>query len=255
MNRHRLQLPTRTIRYADVNPSNIIVNDYVDSKYSPTQKVVYLTYNGEPFQIQSPEIRLVAYGIPSDNPQFVKTEKDRMFIKIPEDLNNNKCVDFFKKFEEIEKVFDSDEFRTAKFGKGAKNYKFNKLVKAPQVQEADADDDSVKPNKPRSIKIKIDCDYATNKVLTKCFIKQGDGQMKPVEDIETIDDLAKYVRYNSVVKFLVVFQKSYAMKSKLANADHKLYGLTLKVSQIVCEEKQSVSVIPNDCVIDVSDDD
>ena len=199
--RHHIKLPTKTIRYNDVNPSNIIVNDYVDSKYSPGQKVVYLTYNGEPFQIQSPDIKLFTYGIPRDNPQFIKTEKDRMFIKIPEDINNPRCVEFFKKFDEIDKIFDCEEFRTNKFGKSAKQYKFNNLVKSPQVQDEDDEDEEKKPSKPRSIKIKIDSDFNTGKIATKCFIKQSNGTMKPVEDINSIDDLAKYVRYTSVIKF------------------------------------------------------
>ena len=54
------------------------------------------------------------------------------------------------------------------------------------------------------------------KIATKLSIPQGAGKMKLVEDRNAIDDLAKYVRYNSVIKLFFVFQKSYAMNTNIA---------------------------------------
>ena len=68
----------------------------------------------------------------------------------------------------------------------------------------------------RFIKLKIDLDYKTGTILSKVFIKEGSERV-PVYDIEKLDDLLKYIKYHSTVRFLILFDKSYMTKPKLGN--------------------------------------
>ena len=74
-------------------------------------------------------------------------------------------------------------------------------------------------------------------------------------DIVTVDDLRKYVRYNSTIKFLFTVNRCYAMKNQIGNASHKLYGVTLKLTQIICDEFVKYNTIPDECLIEDSDND
>ena len=90
--------------------------------------------------------------------------------------------------------------------------------------------------KPRYIKVKIDNDYETNNVLTKCFVKDGNERIQ-VADIVTVDDLMKYVRYNSHVRVLLSVVKTDMSKNKLGNSEYKNYGVTIKLSQVLCDAR------------------
>ena len=96
------------------------MTDYEDNKYTPSQKAGFVTYNGQSLQIQSPDLFVFTYGIPKEDPKYHKTDKDRLYLKIPEDVNNQKCIEFFKNMESIDAYFGSDEFKTSKMGRSAK---------------------------------------------------------------------------------------------------------------------------------------
>ena len=58
-----------------------------------------------------------------------------MFVKIPEDVNDPKSVEFFKMLESIVNLMEDEEFKDRLFGKNAKLYKYNKLVKKQEETE------------------------------------------------------------------------------------------------------------------------
>lgn len=71
-----------TVTYSSLDATSIITTDYEDTKYSPSQRVAWINYNhvGMSLQIQSPEIKMICYGIPKYDPQYHKSDKDRMFF-------------------------------------------------------------------------------------------------------------------------------------------------------------------------------
>ena len=69
----------QTVRYNDINIAGIEITDYTDSKYAPSQKYAYMNYNCTPLHIQSPYIRLIAYGIPKHDAKYHNTVKDRIY--------------------------------------------------------------------------------------------------------------------------------------------------------------------------------
>ena len=256
----RLKLPPLTVRYSDLNTEHLHVTDYEDNKYTPSQKAGFVTYKGQSLQIQSPDLLLFTYGIPKEDPKYHKTDKDRLYLKIPEDVNNPKCIEFFKKMESIDAYFGSDEFKTSKMGRSAKYYKYTPIVRSVIVEDDDEGDEvedkrKEKNAKPRYIKVKIDNDYETSNVLTKCFVKDGNERIQ-VADIVTIDDLMKYVRYNSHVRVLISVVKTYMSKNKSNNSEYKNYGVTIKLSQVLCDPRPIQINERNDaCNIVESDED
>ena len=258
------QYAKQTISYNAFEPTKVQIGEYADTKYNPSQKTALIRYKVDSYseimcQIQSPDIRLFTYGIPRENKKYYATDKSRCFVKIPEDVNDPKSVAFFSKLEQVDKMFDTDEYRTKQFGKNAKSYKYVPIVRV-RNQDEDDDDEESKPKNtepsPRYIKVKVQNDYETGNILSKCFVKNG-SERTPVDDIVTIDDLAKYVRYRSTIKMVFIFNKSYMSKNKVANSDFKNYGITLQLKQIVCEAPQSASSMNKDidAFIDDEDDD
>jgi len=256
----------QTISYNTFDPTKVQIGEYADTKFNPSQKTALIRYKVDSYseimcQIQSPDIRLFTYGIPRENKKYYATDKSRCFVKIPEDVNDPKSVAFFSKLEQVDKIFDTEEYKIKQFGKNAKSYKYVPIVRVRTQDEEEYDDDEeTKPKNtepsPRYIKVKVQNDYETGNILTKCFIKNGSERV-PVEDIVTIDDLAKYVRYRSTIKMVFIFNKSYMSKNKVANADFKNYGITLQLKQIVCEAPQSSNLMNRDidAFIDDEDDD
>ena len=97
--------------------------------------------------------------------------------------------------------------------------------------------------------------YKTGTILSKVFIKEGSERV-PVYDIEKLDDLLKYIKYQSTVRFLISFDKSYMTKSKLRNSDYKSYGVILKLKQILCETTSNINQVvskDDDQFLDSSD--
>ena len=206
------------------------------------------------------QIYYYSHGIPKEDPKCHKTDKDRLCFKIPEDVNNQKCIEFFKKMESIDAYFGSDAFKTSKIGRSAKYYKYIPIVRHVIVEDDDEGDEvedkrKEKNAKPRYIKVKIDNDYETSNVLTKCFVKDGNERIQ-VADIVTVDDLMKYVRYNSHVRVLISVVKTYTSKNKLGNSEYKNYGVTIKLSQVLCDPRPIQINAGNDkCSIVESDED
>ena len=103
--------------------------------------------------------------------------------------------------------------------------------------------------------MKIDNEYETSDVLAKCFVKAGNESIQ-IADIVTVDDLMKYVRYNSHVRVLISVVKTYMSENKLGNSEYKNYGVTIKLSQVLCDPRPIQINERNDkCNIVESDED
>lgn len=242
------QRPKATIKYSDLNTNNLNVLALEDNKLNTAQKLAMVRYKHDKYnedicQIQSPSIKLFTYGIPREG-KWYPNDKTRAFIKVPEDATDPKCMAFFSKLDEIDTMFQTSEFKVKLFGseKVANNYKYQPIVRIPEERE---DEDDAAPKKdavprPRFMKVKVDLDWETSKVKSKCMIKDAEGKRVPVTDIETLDDLAKYVRYRSNICMVLIANKVYASKAKVGG-ESKKYGITFKLSQVVCEPPTQAS--------------
>ena len=87
--------PHVTVTYNTLDASRVSCGEYVDSKYSSGQKVAYIKYNHCNLQLQSPNIHLFTYGIPKEDKQYHRSDRDRCHIKMPEDITDTRPVLFF----------------------------------------------------------------------------------------------------------------------------------------------------------------
>ena len=242
-------LNTVTTKYTDFDPTKVKVTQFEDKDFSPAQKLAGITYaasTGESLvQIQCCESQIFSGGIPNPHPKYYPTDDKRMYVVIPEDTRNPASVALFAKLDAFDAYMQTDEVKTKLFGKltTAAQFAYQPIVRTPEVEEeVDEDGNPVPPPadakgpKPRTIKVKIGVDFKTKKITTKVFVKGADGKRTPVpqEEINTIDDVKKYVRFMSNIMPIIVAQKVYQQKTKKDKNDTKKYGVTFKLHQVVC---------------------
>jgi hypothetical protein len=251
-----------TILYKDFDINKLIIKNLEDTKYNVAQKIAMLKYKHSNYDticlLQTPNIELFTYGIPRPASWYL-TDKSRSFIKVPEDVNNPNCVHFFKKLEEIDNMLQSETFKEKIFGskKVAELYKYQPIVREPEELN--------NPLRPRYIKVNIDIDYNTQQIKSKCYIpenKEDDDHkntknsklaLELVNDIENIDDFAKYVKYQSTICMVICINKLYASKNKV-NGEIRKYGITFKLHQVLCEAPtKNYNDINNNAFIDTDE--
>ena len=261
-----VQRTKQTISYSNFDVNKLLVQPLEDNKLNTAQKLAMVRYKHDQYseglcQIQSHNCKLFTYGIPRAGPYYA-TDKARAFVKVPEDVNDPKSVTFFNKLELIDTLMQTTEFKKKLFGsdKVANLYKYQPIVRVAEEREDEDADDAVdkapKKNygpRPRYMKVKVDLDWETSNVKTKCFVKDDSGARVPVTDITTLDELNKYVRYQSTICMVMILNKVYASKAKV-NGESKKYGATFKLSQVVCElPTSSYSGQDEDAFIDDED--
>lgn len=241
-------LNTVTTKYTDLVQTGYKVSQFEDKEFSPSQRLASITYltNGSEgqLQIQGPKLQLFNGGIPNPHPQYYPTDDKRMFVKVPEDPRDPACLAFFAKLEELDNYMQTDAVKTILFGKLtiANQYAYQPIVRTSEDDSEELDEDgnpvvqTQKTNKPRFMKVKIPINFKSKKIDTKIFTSDADGKRTrvPEEEINTIDDVKKYVRYLSYITPIIVAQKVYQQKTKKDKNDVKKYGVTFKLHQVVC---------------------
>ncbi len=260
-----VQRTKQTISYSNFDVNKLVVQPLEDNKLNTAQKLAMVRYKHDQYseglcQIQSHNCKLFTYGIPRAGPYYA-TDKARAFVKVPEDVNDPKSVTFFNKLESIDTLMQSTEFKKKLFGsdKVANLYKYQPIVRVAEEREDDDEEvveQTPKKNygpRPRYMKVKVDLDWESSAVKTKCFVKDETGARIPVTDVSTLDELNKYVRYQSTICMVMILNKVYASKAKV-NGESKKYGATFKLSQVVCEPpSNSYSGQDEDAFIDDED--
>lgn len=245
-------LNTVTTKFADYDVPKTRVTQFEDKDFSPAQKLSSITHmipTGESLvRIQGCESQIFHGGIPNTHPKYYPTDDKRMYVVIPEDLRNPNSVAFFAKFDELDAYMQTDEVKIKLFGKltTAAQFAYQPIVRTPEVEEeVDEDGNPVSPStdaaklKPRTMKIKIGVDFKTKKISTKIFVKTADGKRTqvPADEINTIDDVKKYVRFMSNIIPIIDAQKVYQQKTKKDKNDVKKYGVTFKLHQVICAQR------------------
>lgn len=236
----------QTVSYSNFDASKLIVQTLEDNKLNTAQKLSMVRYKYDQYsdnlcQIQSHNCKLFTYGIPRAGPYYT-SDKQRAFIKIPEDVNDPKSVLFFKKLEEIDEFMQSPEVKKKLFGseKVANAYKYQPIVRVPEERDDvdDLDDNETKKKNnipgPRYMKVKIDLDWETGNIKSKCYVKDENNKRVQIDGITTLDEFNKYVRYMSHICMVMIMNKIYATKAKV-NGESRKYGPTFKLSGVVCE--------------------
>ena len=223
-----------TISYKNIDGNKLVAGPLEDNKLNTSQKLAMMRYDTGMCQFQTPLINLFTYGVPQEG-QYYTTDKARAFVKIPEDVNDPNSVLFFNKLSEFDTKLQSQEVKTKLFGKAVASYSYQPIVRTPeQPEDDDVSDKKKKGPQPRYIKIKIDTDWETGKIKTKCFQKDAAGKRIPVPDVNAVDDFAKLIRWKSQFVGVILMNKLYASKNKVG--DSKKYGVTFKFSNVCAEQ-------------------
>ena len=143
--------------------------------------------------LQFPPIVITTYGIPRLG-EYYPDDKSRSFVKTPLDNSDPKVKLLVDKLKELDKRLGSDEFKSKNFGKKAKKYRYVPFVR--EAVQDDDDDDEDKPKRPDYLKLKLNLSWPDDKVLTKIFVKSNGSKKKEKVEVETVDDVTKYVNWN-----------------------------------------------------------
>jgi hypothetical protein len=198
------------VSYRDFNTDLIKING---NKTTPAMTMLFM----QPFQIQTPFIKMSNYGLPKLS-KYTDTELKRCFIKVPLDETYFNNDAFIEKLLEIDVLLNSQKFRKVHLGPNYKDYEYNPLVKAPDGQM-----------KYSKMKLAVDTTHDEPEIRTS-IIRNINNVKESVECL-TVDDIMKVVKYKCQFRMMIEPSKIWIMKTT------KAYGLTLKVLKIeVLEE-------------------
>lgn len=239
----------KVYRYNDIKFSNVEVSEL---NMGGKQPLAYINYKDSKTEgkilMQSGKIVLSTHGIPALNKDgedgFYPTDESREFIKIPLD-DQPGAKELRKHLEKADEYFGSNEMRTKLFGKRAKDYEYQSLIKTPQRKPVDDDDDDEPKSKKKgkNTEQKPPVDYVKMKFN---IIIEGDGKNKtrinktklkrvgskePIE-ATTITEIAREIGWNSEIKFIFYYSKIWANKTKAQGASVIPYGVGFKLMAI-----------------------
>jgi hypothetical protein len=228
------------IRFDKFDVKNVVITEPEDNDMVKTQKLSYPRYkNGDnlgQLLIKTPVMNIFSGGIPSIGEYFKDDKARAKGFKIPFDVNNSESKQFLDSMKELQEWMASPDFQTNVLGT-TKNIECQTIISEPMIDE----DDESKNNRPCTMKVRIALDYNTDKVLTQLFVKNEEGKRVATE-VDTLDDLCKFVRYKSNVRLIIQANKFYIMKNPDPKTKKKLYGLTFKVMQIEVDAPSATSM-------------
>lgn len=221
-----------------------------DSKFSKmSQWMIFPKYKYDDEVEQIPifttgVIKFVQYGVPKLGSEYVKTDNDRTFIRVPLDESQPACVNLDKMFSSIDEYFGKQENAEKFIGSDFFNQK-NKPVYTTTIREPIEDEDGVvkkgKNQVPRmkSLKFKLNIDFNTKAIETLVFDSTGGKKPVKIDNINTVSDLTKYFGYNCSARFVVMINKAWVDKKQKDKNSPKSYGITMKILQIEIIEEPS----------------
>merc|ERR1711871_1011765 len=168
-------------------------------------------------------------------------------------MNDPEVAKMVEEFKKIDEVLGGEDFKKENFGKYAKKYGYQSIVRLP------LEDEDAEVTRPAYMKLKLDLTWPDSNVKTEVFsselLDSGKRQRKKL-DVETVTDFANHMNY--MCKFRPVFRpvKMWAHQSKMKDPG---YGIVFKLIKVEVEpSNNSNSVYQNylqgDVFVDDEDD-
>ena len=247
-----------TTKYTEFEADRLSFTTLEENERSKGQKIAYPRYNhpslgeGQPLFLQGPWITMFNYGVPTLG-EYYKEDKDRAFVKVPLDMNDSEIVKMTEEFKKIDEVLGADEYKKENFGKNAKKYTYQSIVRTPLADE----DEEI--NRPPYMKLKLDLTWPDSNVKTEVFsselLDNGKRERKKLE-IETVTEFANHMPY--MCKFRPVFRpvKMWAHQSKMKDPG---YGIVFKLIKVEVEPSNNgnsayQNYLQGDVFVDDEDD-
>jgi len=229
----------------------------IDNERNKAQMIAYPRYNhpgkGEnSFIFQTDWIQLTQYGLPRKgvNPgDFYMDDKERTFLKIPLDPNQESCVQLENMLQEIDdhneankaEIFKSFAASKKTTGaKAAKLFTYQSIVRSPQVDDdfGNLGGDGEKKEKFKYCKMQFTTSYPDRNITSGVFIRKEGADVPKNErvtevNVSTASDLeAEGLGWGAKVRMIVMVNKLWAAKSKNAQTKTRGFGVTMKILQL-----------------------
>ena len=249
-----------TQTYTDFDQSRLDFTELMDNERSKGQRIAYPRYNhptkGEDQQLmlQTPWMKIFTYGVPRLG-EFYANDKDRSFLKLPVDLDDNEAKILYTQFEKFDARMSSTEMRKTLFEKKAKKYKYIPTVRIPQSDEDDDDAET----KPPWMKVKLDTTYPDDEIKTevwKSVVGENNKRVRTQLEVSTVDEFSEHIRYQTNVRIIMRPVKLWAQAPTLKEPS---YGVTWKMMKVEFEPVTSghsslSNFYNNDAFVDSDDE-
>jgi len=245
----------------DFKPSNLTFTKAEETETSNGQLISYPRYNHNGIEkrlfLQLPWIPITCYGIPALG-QYYKTDKDRSFIRLPLDSNNEELNIFINKIKELDLLMQNEETKKNILGNKYAKYRYSPIYReTPEIDEDDEDEDNMKKKKNNivmlpSIKLKLDLTYPDKNIKTGVCISEIDKETgKVIERTEvkvtSLADFTNYVKYLSKVRCIIKPTKLWARNPKVKDPP-PAYGISFTLVKIEVEKRDSMASIDNSSI-------
>ncbi len=237
---------SNTTKYTDFDVSRFDVTELTENKQSKSQMLAFPRYTNPNsddtnLYIQMPRINLKQGGIPQIG-EFYPDDSKRSFLRVALDESIPEIKEFVDSvLKPIDKKLSSDGFKQKLFGKKAEKYNYVSTYRLPQEDDNEEKEKKYGPKLPYC-KLKLDTTYPDNKVKTIVYNVSTDANGKKtrtkIDDIETIDDLTKYINFNCHYRAIIKPVKLWAQLAKIKDPE---YGLTFKLVKIEVEPSSNLS--------------
>ena len=251
------------IKYSQFDINKFKVEELADNERVQAQKIAYIKYNygttekpdWKNLKMQLAKIKHEHGGIPREGPYYPDAQSRAHFKfsfchdrKQYPDVNYDAIEECYNVLKTIDEYCGSEEFKKQLFGKNASQYAYQPIIRESEPEEDD-DSKEEKAYRPPFTKIKLDLEYNPNKDNTTSkptfkIFELIDGKRKEAI-LESFDDVVRLVRFKSNVRFIIIFSKCYAMKTK-SGTEKKKYGIILKASSIESETTNAANVSVNE---------
>ena len=234
-----------TTKYDKFEADRLSFTPLEDNERSKGQKIAYPRYNhpthgeNQPLFIQGPWMTMSTYGVPTLG-EYYKEDKDRAFVKCPIDMEDPEVVKMVNEFKKVDDRYGSTEFMNESFGKYAKKYTYQTIIRQPVADE----DEEV--TRPPYMKLKLDLtwpDCNVKTVVVKSELLESGKRVREEVEVETVNDFTSHVNY--MCKFRPIFRpvKMWAHQQKMKDPQ---FGIVFKLIKIEVEpNKNSNSLYQN----------
>ena len=224
----------RPIKISDVTVDHILPDKLEENERSNGQLMAYIRDpDQDQVMIQTCMIPISDFGIPGHHKQFYDTFDKRAHLKLPLDAKQNpniqKMIDIMIAIDE---KFNSVETREKLFGtKDNEEWEYQDIVR----ESNPAKDGRARPP---FMKLKLDTVYDTEFIKTLLIDTEGNviqaenSASLEDEQLYTIDEFTKYVKFKSKVMLVITPCKVWTMSQKINKKSIRNYGITWKVKQI-----------------------
>ena len=218
------------------------------SQYLAFPKYKYGKKKDNPLTIVTGNIKLSKGGIPRLDGEYKKTDGDRMFFWLGCDNEQKSCVELFNILRQIdehyqEQLSKNSETKFAYLSKDSKKEPLDKLEYVGLVRESTVPENAEKKVEPFDrIKVKFNTTYDKDlpegqvaDITTSLFV----GEREEPENLVTVTDFEKFLRWNCEAKFVFQVNKFWAMKA-VKNKKREC-GLSIKCLQVYITKEAPVS--------------